>query len=624
MSIIPLGTTVEDIQAAGEEHPSVLYEAPGLPEELEQPVFWVDERIFLTVMEWRTNVPKDGMHSADSYSAVDVSTLNTRRTPIHENMENTIVASGSSETPSAIEKSPLDFANENPTPLITERVRSEEGSSRHGAPSEQKSTLGGKYLAAMGLDVGSTLVKPATQETLSDAKSVSDPDPLSYVKPQPRPERDVAQSSRKTAPKIPTENVATAEAQDMFSVESPGLGKSTSVPSMVGSPGGIYQPGWGVTNNCRLDTSDACQDVYNMNLDRQVAMGSQLRLRFEQEVRLLKKAKAQIARRDQRIQVREEEIKKSDQEIKSLKTVETEVHGLRNQARNLETLLEAEVDMKKAAEAKNVGLAKELESLRAQFADLQVSNNQLSEQVSTIQTQVTGEEWIKAAFEEFKKYKDNRVSSRCAEMDALSIDFDEELYAHMLIVIAGRRWVIEHGLRLAVMKCAESMELRQVFANVVSAGIAKGMSEGLKHRIEDKKANLDLAAIEAYDPEADTKYVMALHALKDLNSSKLNIPVYPEVRDPKYPWSFKEEILLEDAIAANISRAEKKKKCRVVCRTHGVGFAHHARSDGVPISVPIVILLVDAATQTQIYEDEASPRLLRSKSLSPMYNLDWP
>nr|GEZ26821.1 hypothetical protein [Tanacetum cinerariifolium] len=77
------------------------------------------------------------------------------------------------------------------------------------------------------------------------------------------------------------------------------------------------------------------------------------------------------------------------------------------------------------------------------------------------------------------------------------------------------------------------------------------------------------------------------------------------VRDPMNPWAYKEEMLLADAIAANISHAEKKKKCRIVCRTHGVGSAHHARSDGVPISVPTVvpqglaILLADAATQTE-------------------------
>ncbi|GJU15138.1 hypothetical protein Tco_1143104 [Tanacetum coccineum] len=176
-----------------------------------------------------------------------------------------------------------------------------------------------------------------------------------------------------------------------------------------------------------------------MNLARQVAMGSQMRLNFEQEVRLLKKATAKIVRRDQRIQAREEEIKKMDHEIKSLRAVEAEVHDLHNRIKNLEGLLEAKVDMKKVVEAKNVGLAKELESLRIQFSDLQVSNNQLSQQL-------------------------------CEEMDVhldkLSVDFDEELYPHMLTAIAGRRWVLWHGLRLAIMKCAESSELRQALQDL--------------------------------------------------------------------------------------------------------------------------------------------------------------
>ncbi|GJS67584.1 hypothetical protein Tco_0682148 [Tanacetum coccineum] len=131
-----------------------------------------------------------------------------------------------------------------------------------------------------------------------------------------------------------------------------------------------------------------------------------------------------------------------------------------------------------------------------------------------------GEEKIKSAFEEFKKYEDDRIEQRYAEMDArldkLSIDFDKELYPHMLTAIAGCRWVNGHGLRLAVMKCAESPELRQAFANVVSAGLVKVMSEGLKHGIEHGKASRDLAAIEAYAPKANSKYVKALQDLKDL------------------------------------------------------------------------------------------------------------
>nr|GFC45659.1 hypothetical protein [Tanacetum cinerariifolium] len=149
-----------------------------------------------------------------------------------------------------------------------------------------------------------------------------------------------------------------------------------------------------------------------------------------------------------------------------------------------------------------------------------------------------------------------------ARLDALSIEFNEELYPHMLTAIAGHRWVIGHGLRLAGKKCGESTELRQVFADVVSAWIAKGRDTVAGCHCGQRKS------------------------------------------------------------------CREEKRCRVVCRTHGVGFANHARSDDVPVSVPTVasqglaILLADAATQTETSEDGASPRLLRSNSLPVMYNID--
>ncbi|GKA16400.1 hypothetical protein Tco_0696147 [Tanacetum coccineum] len=633
----------------------------------------VDEAVFPTTVVWHTNAPKDEMPSANAYAAADVAVLNTHQMDLfnlicalnptkvktgtrpslaHEvplltltagrmiDMDVSVRTSESAGTASTMEKSPLDFDNENPSPRITEGDEIEEqvqdevaqeipsvgnppatevvpepdleeeeatiGSlvkkrrkqMRHKRANEEAeenaptkvlrkdhvsspahSTHEGKSLAAMGLGAGSISPMPNTVAILTNHIVLC---------------RECMSS--KKAP---------------FAEDSDSE-KSTSFTSMSGSPGNIYQPGWGVTNSCRLDTPDVCQDMvdhivppgyfselrhlpndeflnqYNVNLVRQVAMGSQLRLRFKQEVRLLKKAKAQIARRDQRIQAREEEITKLDQEV----------HGLRGQTKNLETLLEAEEGMRKTAEAKNTELMREIESLHGKFLGMQVNNQQLTQQVSVLQAQVTGEEKIKAAFEEFKKYEDDRVNSRCAEMDArldaLSIDFDEELYPHMLTVNAGCQWVIRHGLRLAVIKCVESTKLRRAFADVVSAGVAK---------------------------EADAKYIAALHALKELKYPLVDeleklkdAPI--DVRDPKNPWAFKEELLLKDAIAVNKIRTEKKKGCRMVCRTHGVGSAYHARSDGIPVFVPTVvpqdlaILLADAATQTDISEDEASPRLL--------------
>nr|GEX17001.1 hypothetical protein [Tanacetum cinerariifolium] len=546
-------------------------------------------------------------------------------------MEDPNVATESSGTPTAIEKSPLDFDNENPSPPITEvkgvaskvsleeevaamrprlskkrRRRVIDGADANAPPKVLRedyasvrpklSTHGGKTLPTMGLAADSTFVTPA------DTKGVSDPGSLSYAEPQPHPEQSMTQV--REIDLLPVHGWVT------WRYLSAGMGRDQQLPP--GHPG-------------RMPRCCRSHSVAGVFL--------------------------------------EEEIQKLDQEVQ----------GLQNQTSNLKTLLEAKADMKKATEAKNVDLTKELESLRTQFLDLQVSNDQLTQQVSALQTQVTGEERIRAAFEELKN-EDDRVEKRCTEMDArldaLSIDFDEKLYPYMLTAIVGHQWVIGHDLRLAVMKAwKRDLEVVEAYDPEANNKYLQALQElkDLKYPIVDQLEGLKDASMKVIMTSVhleselkDLKYpiVDQLEGLKDASmevimtslhlesdsgedapkwicdlfpsTSQLKIVVYLKVRDPKDPWAVKEEMLLEEAITANVSRAEKKKRCRVVCRTHGVGFAHHARSDGVPVSVPTVapqspaILLVDPATQTKTSEDDASPRFLRSKSLPPMYNLDWP
>nr|GEW22922.1 hypothetical protein [Tanacetum cinerariifolium] len=294
------------------------------------------------------------------------------------------------------------------------------------------------------LGMASTRPSPVPESAPAD---VNDPDPLSFADPRSRHPADIARSSQ-----------GTAAAGDPES-------ENASFAFAVGSPECIYRPEWGVANGSMLDTPKECQDLvdhvapsgyfselrhlhnddflrqYNVNLARQVAMGSQLRLRFEQEAKLLRKSVAQ--------------------------------------------------------------------------------------------------------------YEDNRVEQRCAKMDArmdaMSIDFDEELYPHMLTANAGRRWMIGHGLRLAEMKCGESLELKQAFADVVSAGIAKAkyvaahqVLKDLKYPLVDqleglKDAPIDVIMVAMY-LESDTRDDAPQH-IRDLrfSSSQLTILVYREVRDPMNP-----------------------------------------------------------------------------------------
>ncbi|GJU35849.1 hypothetical protein Tco_1184203 [Tanacetum coccineum] len=127
-------------------------------------------------------------------------------------MEDATGLSSSLGTPSTVEKSPLDFSNEDSPRRITESDGTENQGQETVAlevpPQENVPTVGvtpeiglEKEVTAIGplsnigerstmLDTGSTLSAPTLQETPAD---VSDPDPLSYAKLQSIPEREIAQ-----------------------------------------------------------------------------------------------------------------------------------------------------------------------------------------------------------------------------------------------------------------------------------------------------------------------------------------------------------------------------------------------------------------------------------------------
>nr|GFD25061.1 hypothetical protein [Tanacetum cinerariifolium] len=54
--------------------------------------------------------------------------------------------------------------------------------------------------------------------------------------------------------------------------------------------------------------------------------------------------------------------------------VEVGIQARESEIKNLEALLEIEAGMQRAAEEKSAGLSQELERIRAQFSELQVSN----------------------------------------------------------------------------------------------------------------------------------------------------------------------------------------------------------------------------------------------------------
>nr|GEV52521.1 hypothetical protein [Tanacetum cinerariifolium] len=371
--------------------------------------FWVDERVFPTVVDWRTSAPKDGMSAENTYSAEAVRTLDTHRTPIQKQTERWRIRLQLQIR--RIERSPLDFANEAeaadqltmalevplPEDVPTTSGAPEAGQAKRVAATDPSAVTKSRKRGHDGVDVnvppkmlrrdhadprptGSTQRSP-----LDFANEAEAADQLTMALEVPLPE-DVPTTSG--APEA-------GQAKRVAATDPSALGMAFArpVPVPESAPADVSDPDpLSFANPRSSQGTAAAGDPKSKNASFASVVGS-----------------PEMARRDKRIQAREHEMK------------------------NLEALLEAEADMKKTTEEENVKLSQELENMRALFLDLQVSNNHLSQQVATLQEHVSGEEKLKAAFEEFKQYEDNRVEQRCAKMDvrldALSIDFDEELYA---------------------------------------------------------------------------------------------------------------------------------------------------------------------------------------------------
>nr|GEX15810.1 reverse transcriptase domain-containing protein [Tanacetum cinerariifolium] len=319
-------------QKAWEEHSPMLHQATGLSQKLEQPLLsgrLADEWLQRRDVGWEHVLHRD-MDLFNLIRSLNPTKVKTGSRPRAPNkvplliltatrvieMDAPAATTDSSGVPLTIERSPLYFSHEagasnqgtvalemppyedvpateapvagqaekntamDPPTALESRIRGREGELPQG-----------KSLAAIQLGLASSI------HVLDDALvGISDPDPLSLADPPSRHPADVAQSSQGTA-----------------AVGDP-KSKNASSPVEIGSPKSIYRPEWGVANGSFLDTPEAYQDLvddvappgyfselchmhneeflrqYNVNIARHVEMGSQLRLRFEQKAKLLRKS----------------------------------------------------------------------------------------------------------------------------------------------------------------------------------------------------------------------------------------------------------------------------------------------------------------------------------------------
>ncbi|GKF73726.1 hypothetical protein Tco_0220058 [Tanacetum coccineum] len=120
--------------------------------------------------------------------------------------------------------------------------------------------------------------------------------------------------------------------------------------------------------------------------------------------------------------------------------------------------------------------------LRVRFAGERSQSVQKDEEILLLKTQLAD---AQAEAESSRSYAQNLAEEKMALL--VSIEYDEELYPHMLSAIAEHMWLISHGLRLAAMSTLESQEVKQSFGDVVKCALARGKAEAVEELHERRK-----------------------------------------------------------------------------------------------------------------------------------------
>ncbi|GKB89757.1 ribonuclease H-like domain-containing protein [Tanacetum coccineum] len=174
--------------------------------------------------------------------------------------------------------------------------------------------------------------------------------------------------------------------------------------------------------------------------------------------------------------------------------------------------------------------------------DLTSERDRLAFEVSTLHS----------AFRDFKEMMEAQqeaqaqaLYNRVAELEAHVMDvsgrLEGEFYPAYLTALAGRRWLLTHGVGLAMVKCLKSLEYQGILGHALGQAVDFGMQEGLAAGHKHGVAGTPLSAVMAYGPEAaEAKYLDAIKALKeadfplvqllkskkDFGVDELSIPIY--------------------------------------------------------------------------------------------------
>nr|GEV88825.1 putative transposase (putative), gypsy type [Tanacetum cinerariifolium] len=172
----------------------------------------------------------------------------------------------------------------------------------------------------------------------------------------------------------------------------------------------------------------------------------------------------------------------------------------------------------------------EVADLDAQVTAVKLQNDNLVGQVHKLEISFAGLQEKVAVYKDFigqlEKFQDEKIKEVNEKFDKLCVVFvemalhlEDKFYPHLLTTISGRRWLLTHDIKLAIVKCLNSTEYLSALGAAISKAVEKGMQEGLSAGITHGAEGRKLADVAAYNPSAKADYLSALQRLQNVNFS---------------------------------------------------------------------------------------------------------
>ncbi|GKA53464.1 hypothetical protein Tco_0746779, partial [Tanacetum coccineum] len=268
---------------------------------------------------------------------------------------------------------------------------------------------------------------------------------------------------------------------------------------------------------------------FNVGTARQACLNTKVRMRIEYCLSERKRLEFECEKEADLLKARDEEIKNLKAQLLVKETEATEAARFRN--------------------LKLKDLNVDVSSLRSQKDSLVDQVHALEATCSGLRDQVSRYERLKEQIEEFQDAQMNIVNDKVAKLDAdlleMALHLEEKFYPHLITTISGRRWLLTHGLKLAVVKCLNSQEYLSALGAAISRAIEKGMQEGLSVEADYNSALQRLREVEfpllaqlKSHKDASNEDVMNLlclegpladaHGMSDLQPDleQLTLPIY--------------------------------------------------------------------------------------------------